>query len=401
MKYVIVGGSIAAATAYKEIKKYAKDADVKVISKEKILPYAKMLLPYLISSEDVKKNMFFEVDSSDILLNSAVISVDTESKTIKTENGQEFPYDKLLIATGADAKIPKYSGTYSQESVVGVRYLQDIEKIKNRLDMCKSKHVILHGAGLVTLEVGWALVKRGFSITYVVHSNRILSRILDKESADMVEGYIKRNYSVRFIKGDDIKSIDEKNDKVYVSLESGDSLEGCLVIVGKGVNPNIDFLKTTNIESSERGITVNKYLQTTDSDVYAVGDVSAFDDVVDNQKKIHAIWPVAVEQAKVAAKNMLGMKIEYMPEFSRNLLPVFGLNIFTGGISNKNEFDVYKRKSDMEYRKIILKDGVLKGFILIGDIGNFGAYTQIARRQINVAKNIDKLLYGILNINYL
>ena len=90
-----------------------------------------------------------------------------------------------------------------------------------------------------------------------------------------------------------------------------------------------------------------------------------------------------------------------MPEFSRNVLPVFGIDIFTGGISNKDNFDIYKRTDGLEYRKIILKDGKLKGFILIGYIENFGAYTYLAKRQIDVSKNIDKLSYGVFDINHL
>ncbi len=399
MKYLIVGGSIAAYTAYKEIKKIDNSADVKVVSKESVQPYSKMLLPYLISHRDVKNNMFFEIGSDDIILDDAVVSVDTDGKIVKTEHNREFQYDKLMIATGADAYIPKYEGSYKKNSIVGVRYLNDMENIENITASCKSGHIILLGAGLVTLETGWALVKKGFSVSYIVRSNRILSQILDKDSADMVEGYIEKNYPVKFIKENDVEFIDEKNNGVYVKLTSGDSIEGCMVVVGKGVRPNVDFLSNTDIEA-ENGIGVDEYLRTNNKDIYAVGDVAAFNDVVDNKKKIHAIWPVAVAQAKAAAKNMLGIKSYYMPEFSRNILPVFDLNIFSGGAANKDENDIFKIKNSLEYRKIVLKNGVLKGFILIGEISNYGAYIDLSKRSVDVAQNVDRLLYGSLNINY-
>ncbi len=400
MKYVIAGGSIAAYTAYKEIKKIDNNAEIKVISKENVHPYGKMVLPYLISSGHIKDNMFFEIDEDDIVLNDAVVSVDTDNKIIKTKLNREFQYDKLLIATGADAYIPKYNGVYKKESVSGIRYLSDIEAIEKKLVNCKKKSVVLVGAGLVTLETGWALVKRGFSVAYIVRSDRILSQILDKQAADIVEEYIKKNYTVSFIKNNDIEFIDEKNDGIYIRLTSGKSVEGCLVIVGKGVRPNIDFLSGTDIET-DNGIGVDGYLRTNNKDIYAVGDVAAFDDVVEDKKKIHAIWPVAVEQAKAAAKNMIGIKTYYMPEFSRNALPVFDMTIFTGGISNKDEFDVYRLKTVGEYRKIILKEGKLKGFILLGDVKNYGAYTYLAKRKIKVGDRISDLLYGSININRL
>ena len=401
MKYVIVGGSIAAATAYSEIKKYENYADIKVISKEKFQPYGKMLLPYLISTDEVKKNMFFEVNSDDIVLNDTAASVDIDNKVVKTKKSMEFQYDKLLIAAGADAYIPEYKGSYSDDSVIGVRYLKDIEKIENRIASCENRHVILVGAGLVTLEMGWALVKRGFSVTYIVRSDRILSQILDKESADLTENYIEKNYPVNFIKGNDIEFIEESNGSVYVKLISNDSVEGCAVVVGKGVRPNVEFLQDTGIEVEKQGVIVNGYMRTNMDDIYAAGDIAAFDDVIDGQKKIHAIWPVAVEQAKTAARNMMGVKTMQLPEFTRNVLPVFDLNIFTGGASKKDDYDVIKRKSDGEYRKIILKNGKLKGFILIGDIGNFGAYTHLAKSNKDVSGIVDKLLYGTIDINRL
>ncbi len=400
MKYVIAGGSIAAHTAYTTIKRFDDTAEVIVLSKENTMPYGKMLLPYLISSDSVESNMFYTIEKDDILLNNEVKKLDNKEKTITTETGLKISYDKLLIATGADAYIPEYKGNYSDETVLGIRYLSDMDKAKKRMSVCNNKHAILIGAGLVTLETGWALVKKGFSVTYVVRSGRILSQILDKESADMVEGYIEKNYPVKFIKNTDIESINERENRVYVELTTKQTIEGCMVVVGKGVRPNTEFLKDSDIKA-DGGIEINGYLQTGDKDVYAVGDVAASEDVIDKSKKIHAIWPVAVEQAKAAAKNMLGIKTYYMPEFSRNALPVFDITIFTGGLSNKDEFDVYKVENSSEYRKIVLDNGELKGFVLIGDVRNFGAYTHIAKRKINVSKNINNLLYGSLNINRL
>ncbi len=398
MRYVIIGGSIAAYTAYREIKKYDPNSDAVVISKENMQPYGKMLLPYLISSSEVKNNMFYAIDNDDIILKNKVTSINIVNRIVKTESKNEFRYDKLLIATGADAYIPEYDGNYTKKSVFGVRYLDDMNKANSKINICRDKHAILIGAGLVTLETGWALVKRGFSVTYIVRSGRILSQILDRDSADMVEAYIERNYPVKFIKEADVESIEEKSEKIYVKLSTSETLEGCMVIVGKGVRPNIDFLDNTHIKI-DNGVEVNGYLQTSNPDIYAVGDVALFEDVVDKKKKIHAIWPVAVEQAKVAAKNMVGMKNYYMSEFSRNALPVFDITIFTGGISNKNEFDVYKKQGLSDYRKIILRNGELVGFILIGDISNFGAYTYMAKRKVKADNKINDLLYGSLNIN--
>ena len=401
MKFVIVGGSIAAYTAYKTLKNIDSSFDIKVISKERFKPYSKMLLPYLIGSDELSKGLFYEVESEDIILNDKAVKIDTDSKTVKTNRGLSINYDKLFIATGAEADMPQYNGDYSDASVAVVRNIEDVEKIKRQTASCKGKNAVMVGAGLVTLEVGWALVKAGFSVIYIVRSNRILSQILDMESSEMVQKYIERNFPVKFIKESDVEFIEEKDNGVCVRLTTKKEINGCVIVVGKGVKPNVDFLEGSSIKTLNGGMDVNGYMQTNNKDVYAAGDAAAFEDVADNSKKVHPIWPVAVEQAKSAAKNMAGIKTYHMPEFSRNALPVFGITIFTGGISNKNQFDVYKASLTNEYRKIILKNGVLKGFVLIGDIGNFGAYTHIAKRKIKVGDKINKLLYGSLNINRL
>ncbi len=398
MRYVIVGGSIAAHTAYRQLKAIDPGSSVTVISRENTQPYSKMLLPYMIHTDSVEENMFFRIDPEDLRLKERVVALDTEQKTVATDRGTIVPYDKLLIATGADAKIPSYSGNYSAESVVGVRYLQDIENIMIRIATCPIKKAVLVGAGLVTLEVGWALVQRGIAVDFVVRSNRILSQILDKKAADKVENYITSHYPVRFFKGEDVESIEENGSTLHIKLAGSGELEGCVMVVGKGVNPNTDFLENTPVKV-DYGVVVDNRLQTSVDDIYAVGDVAAFDDVVMPGKHVHAIWPVAIEQAKAAARNMAGIKTWYMPEFSRNALPVFNITIFTGGISNRDEFDVYEKENGLEHRKIMLKDGKLVGFILIGELANAGAYTYIAKKRIKVDDKINKLLYGTITIN--
>ncbi len=398
MRYVIAGGSIAAHTAYWQIKKLDPLSEITVISRESTQPYSKMLLPYLLHSKNVRENMFFEVTPKDILLNERVTGISTENKTVTTHTGKTIPFDKLLIATGADAYIPDFQGEYEKEAIVGVRYLKDMEILQKRIEGYGNRNVVLLGAGLVTLEVGWALVQMGYSVEYVVRSSRILSQILDKEAADAVEAYIEKNFPVRFLKGEDVDYIQQKGSELEITLTGGERLHASAVVVGKGVKPNIDFLENSPINLN-RGVVVNNRLMTNIEDIYAVGDVAAFDDVVDKEKKIHAIWPVAVEQAKAAAKNMAGMKTWYMPEFSRNALPVFNITIFTGGISNRDDFDVYKKTDGLEYRKVILKDGALVGFIIIGDVMNYGAYTLLAKKRVNVKDKIHQLLFGTITTN--
>ena len=355
MRHIIVGGSIAGLSAAKKIKEINPEDEVIVISDVREKPYAKMSLPYLLSGELTMENFYLSIPSGvKILLNKKVVKIDPNKRSVITDSNEEFSYDKLLIASGAHAYIPEIPGS-TLPSVFSVRSVEDIERIKNRIKEAKEKRVILSGAGLVNMEIGNALFKIGIPITYVVHSNRLLSQIIDGEASKIVEERLSKQ-GIEIFKGENIVEIEEKNGMTYATLESGKVLKGSCVIFGKGVRANIDFLKGTKIKTN-RGIIVNEHLETNIKDIYAAGDVAESKDIVYGDMRMHALWPVAVEQGKIAGANMAGIPLIYPGDVSRNILTAFGMTIFTGGMGKEDKFDIYRKFENGEYRKIILKDG--------------------------------------------
>ncbi|HCL90312.1 MAG TPA: hypothetical protein DHW70_03215, partial [Candidatus Atribacteria bacterium] len=111
----------------------------------------------------------------------------------------------------------------------------------------------------------------------------------------------------------------------------------------------------------------------------------------------HALWPVAVEQGKIAGANMAGSEIEYPEETSRNILTIFGRIIFTGGISTEDKFEVYKEHFAGEYRKILIHNNKLVGFVFTGEVDSPGVYFFIMKNKIDVSENINLLLKGALS----
>jgi len=385
----IVGGSIAAYTVYKTIKIYDKNTEVKVFSKENTQPYGKMLLPYMLTS-NVENNMFYNISEGDLILNAEITKLDKSSKTIIDSYGNKYSYDKLIIAIGADASKEKFEGD-ANDRVFTVRYLRDIGKIREQTRTANFRHVVVYGGGLVSLEMANALYMAGFKITIVISSNRILSQILDKRASELFEKYLIDNYKLEIIKGERIEKVEKNRKGCLVNLSSGKQIECDFVIVGKGVKPNVDFAKDEL--NLKKGIVVNNRLEAA-KDIYAIGDVAEVEDVVLKEHSLHAIWPCAVEQAQIAAKNVLGMDIKIKPEFTRNVLPVFGMNIFTGGVSKLDEYDTIIEDYTDGYSKIMTKDGCLDGFVFFGTVKNYGAYTFIARNRINIKGAERKLLYG-------
>ena len=246
------------------------------------------------------------------------------------------------------------------------------------------------------MEIGDALVKVGIPITYVITSDRVLSQIVDREASKILERTLT-SLNVELLKGEEIAEIEENKDFVSVKLESGKLLKGSCVVYGKGVRPNVDFLKDTDVKIN-RGVVLGNYLETDVPDIYGAGDVTETDDIVFGGKMPHALWPVAVEQGKIAAENMLGMKSFYRGDVLRNILTVFGHTIFTGGISTRDEFDVYRKVSDGEYRKIIVNKGKLKGFVFVGEtVESPGAYLKFMKEEVDISNLIVPVLNGALS----
>lgn len=396
MRHLIIGASIAGLTAAKRIKEISPQESVILLSGEKVMPYSKMALPYILSTAtDFESCNLTHPEGTEILLNKYVERVDPGNKYVYTKDGDKFTYDRLLIATGSSPYIPDVPGSKSS-SVVGIRNISDIETVKEKINKSKEKRVILSGAGLVNMEIGDALVKVGIPITYVITSDRVLSQIVDREASKILERTLT-SLNVELLKGEEIAEIEENKDFVSVKLESGKLLKGSCVVYGKGVRPNVDFLKDTDVKIN-RGVVLGNYLETDVPDIYGAGDVTETDDIVFGGKMPHALWPVAVEQGKIAAENMLGMKSFYRGDVLRNILTVFGHTIFTGGISTRDEFDVYRKVSDGEYRKIIVNKGKLKGFVFVGEtVESPGAYLKFMKEEVDISNLIVPVLNGTLS----
>ncbi|MCK4309769.1 MAG: FAD-dependent oxidoreductase, partial [Candidatus Atribacteria bacterium] len=252
--------------------------------------------------------------------------------------------------------------------------------------------VILSGAGLVNCEIADALLKIGVPSVFVIRSNRILSQILDEEGSRIIESCAKEK-GIELLTGENINTVEERDGITYATLESGKVLKGSCVVFGKGVRPSVDFLKGTGIKIG-RGIKVDTNLQTSVKNIYAAGDVTESKDLIYEDIRGHALWPVAVEQGKIAGANMAGGGIEYPEETSRNILSIFGRIIFTGGISTEDKFEVYKEHLAGEYRKILIHNNKLVGFVFIGAVDSPGVYLFIMKNKIDVSENINLLLKG-------
>lgn len=386
MKHLIIGCGPAALSAAATLRKADPAGKVTILSRERVKPYARMALPYLLAGKVEEKDFFLtEPEGTELLLGEEAERVDPQGREVATASGKRFAYDRLLIATGATPERPTIDGV-DLPFVFTVRDLADVKGIRERLPGQAGRAVIA-GAGPVGMELGDALHGLGMAITFVVASNRVFSTILDTPAAEFVGRKLEEK-GIEILTTEDIVRIGRNGE---VLLKSGGTRQCDIVILGKGVAPCIPFLAGSGIAVG-RGVRVDDRQETSCPGIYAAGDVVETKDIVYGDRRVNALWPVAVEQGRVAGLNMAGVPTVYPGGLSRNILRVFGLSILTAGRGRDEGPDVRRSKTGENYHKIVLDRGALVGMIFVGEARGEGLYTALMKSGTDVSPYADLLL---------
>ena len=388
MRHLIIGCGAAALSAAATIRKVDPAGKVTILSRETMKPYARMALPYLLSGRVEEKGFFLaEPAGTELLLGEEAAQIDTGRRVVVTAAGRNFAFDRLLIATGGTPERPELEGG-ELPFVFTVRDLPDVTGIRGRIPG-RTGRAVIAGAGPVGMEIGDALHKLGMAITFVVASDRVFSMLLDSPAAELVRRKLEEK-GVEIRTGEEIVRIGEEGE---VLLKSGEKRTCDVVILGKGVSPCHPFLAGSRIVANQ-GIRVDDRQQTNCPGVYAAGDVARTRDIVHGENRVNALWPVAVEQGRVAALNMAGVPAAYPGSLSRNILRVFGLSILTAGRSRDEGPEVRRSETGEGYHKIVLDRGILRGLICIGEARNEGLYAALIKSGADIAPFADSLLKG-------
>lgn len=376
MKYVIIGSSIAAKSAAETvIPRINSDDQIVIISNEEVPFYSRVLLPdYIAGKIDYNvlklRDGYIVHDEHVTMVEDRVTELDTETKKVLCSNQKTVSYDKCFICSGASPKKASIPGTDSM-GVFSLRTLDDAQKIidySGRAERCT-----VLGGGLVSLKAAWALQERGKKVTVAVSSPEILSRVADSYTAQMIrKSFVKNGVNIQCgITAGEIQNL--KDGKVHgVAFEEGSSYPADMVIVGKGVRPSLGFISECGIETGT-GIITNSRMQTSAAEVYAAGDVAQPPHFHHKRNELITLWPEAVFQARIAAENALGGESTYSGGLRMNSVVFYDIPyIFYGDIQEDELEDctVYTRTADSGriYRKIVLKDGILVGAVIAGDV---------------------------------
>ena len=403
MKHIVIIGNCAAGIAAAEvIRKRDRDSKLTIISDENYPAYCRCIIPNLLAG-DIKEEgiiyrdeAFYKENKIDLLLNKKAIEIrdkknivvvrDAESSEAKKE---QVKYDALILANGASPKFPDKKGMH-KKGVFGFRTIEDTLKIAELLPITTTTCVL--GGGLIGLKAAYALKNRGPEVKVIIRSNQVLSQVLDKEAGDMFQKLIEQS-GIEVVTGTDVTEILGNGDVKAVKLDSGKVIGCNVVVVGKGVKPNIDLVKDTEIEVSE-GIVVDDHMRTNIPNIYAAGDVCQTYDPALDQKVVNALWPNAIEQGKIAGANLCGEDLKYDGSMGMNSVEFFGLPMISMGITRPREegYQELVRKGENIYKKLVLKDSRLVGGIFVGKLNNAGVYLDLIKKRVDISSIIDRLL---------
>jgi len=395
---LIIGSSAAAVGAVESLRNASGPTrSIGIVSEEDMPPYAKPFIGDFVSGKRTLHRMwyrppsFYEENSVEFLGGRRAEALNLDSRRIVLENGEVIRFRKLLFATGGSPIVPPIPGL--SECAHTFATILDAKRIKQRLDEDGVSSAVVLGGGLIGAAATAALVERGIRVSIVELAPRILSSVLDEEASAMVQGALEER-GVRIITGHTLSEVKGDEEHPDAVMDSGEEIPSDLLIVAIGVRPRVDLARNTAIEI-DRGIVVNKKMETNVPGVYAAGDCTQMFDCLRETQRVLALWPTAYIGGMVAGYNMSGRSVEMDWATTMNSMHFLDMAVMSAGIVVPEEGDgwrVMALRGDGEYRKIVTRNGVIKGFVLIGSVDNAGLYLQLMRSKMPVAKLGESLL---------
>jgi nitrite reductase (NADH) large subunit len=395
MKVVIVGNGIAGTALVEEILQRSKDVKIQVFGEERYIGYNRILITEVLAGRKlpteiyIKRWQWYEESGVWLEVGRKVDRIFPKRKILITEDGEVFSYDKLVIATGSRPFIPPIKGV-DKKGVFTYRTLDDVFRI---LDLARvSRRAVVIGGGLLGLEVAKALKDIGLEV-YLVHIlDTLMENQLDRTASELLRKDLER-MGIKVLLSRKTEEILGDKKAEGVRFEGGEVLPADLVIVATGIRPNAEIGIKSGLRVN-RGIVVNDYLETSASDVYAVGEC------IEHRGKTYGLVAPIMEQVKVCAHNLIhGNEKRYEGSLTYAMLKVAGINLFSAGEFLEREGDEVVSLLDAGrslYRKLVIREGRVVGTILYGDVRENNRILEFIRTRKEVGEERLFLVAGPL-----
>ena len=395
-KLVLIGNGMAGVRTLEELLKVAPDRyDITVFGAEPHGNYNRILLSPVLAGEmqipDIMLNDFAWYAEHDITLHSGcpVTAIDRSARKVRTADGREVSYDKLLLATGSQPFILPVPGK-DLPGVIGYRDIADTEAMIEATS--RYRRAVVIGAGLLGLEAANGLLGRGMDVTVVHLGEWIMERQLDKTAADLLQASLEAK-GMHFLLARQTAGLrpgpDGRVGAIY--FRDGSEIAADLVVMAAGIRPNVGLAEACGLQC-DRGIVVDDTLRTNDPDVFAVGEC------VNHRGTVYGLVAPLFEQARVCADHLAGSSDKrYVGSETSTKLKVTGIDVFSAGDFTGgeacDEIVLHDRRGGI-YKKLVLLDGRLQGAVLYGDTADGGWYFQLLKDKEDVSAIRDHLMFG-------
>ncbi len=360
MKVVIVGGVAGGATAAARLRRLDETAEIVVFERSGFVSYANCGLPYYIGGviEDQEEltlqtpESFYERFRVQMKVRHEVTAIDRSAKTVTVRNlatGEVFQesYDKLLLAPGARPTQPALPGV-GLDRLFTLRTVEDTLRIRRFVDTQHPKSVVLAGGGFIGLELAENLRERGLDVTIVQRPKQLMTPF-DADMAALIHREV-RAHGVRLALGHTVEGFAESEGGVQVLLKDEQPLQADMVILAIGVTPDSRLAAEAGLELGLKGsILVNDRMQTSDPDIYAVGDAVQVNHFVTGQPALIALAGPANKQGRIAADNMAGGDSRYKGSQGSSVLKIFDLTTAATGLN-----ETAARRAGLDVEAVIL-----------------------------------------------
>jgi len=392
LNVVIVGNGVAGVTAARIIKEKNPETQVSIYTDESHHYYPRPRLYEVLSGEAKPREVYmfseewYEKKGINVQLNKKALSIDTERKELLLEDRSRVNYDKLLLANGGHSFVPPIKGV-KKTGVFTLRTIRDALSIKEFTK--KTKKVIVIGGGLLGLEIASSLKKLGQQVEVVEMFPRLLPRQLDPDGATILKNRIASR-GIDIVLGVKTVEILGRETVSGILLDSEEELSGDLVLISAGMRSNTELALEAGIKVN-KGVVIDGHLRTSADDVYAVGDVAEFEGIV------YGIIPAALEQASIAAANILGMEHNvYTGTVPSNTLKIVDVELTSMGLVNPEEpkYEEVKKtdKKKGVYKKLVLDKGKIVGAILLGDKKGVTSIKRLMTQETDITNYKNSIL---------
>jgi nitrite reductase (NADH) large subunit len=398
-RLVIVGNGMAGMRTLEELLKLAPDLyDVTVFGDEPHGNYNRILLSPVLAGEKtfdeimLNDDAWYADNSITLFKGKEIIEIDRRNRLVKTADGIEAPYDRLLLATGSDPIVLPIPGA-DLPGVVTFRAIKDVEMMLKTAD--KHTKAVVIGGGLLGLEAAHGLIKQGMDVTLVHVMETLMERQLDSAASTMLRRSLEeRRLKIRMPAETEAILATGRGKKKRVSavrLKDGTELLADIVVMAVGIRPRAELARKAGVHC-ERGIVVADTMTTFDPRIYAVGEC------VQHRGQTYGLVAPLFEQAKVCANQLAEYgHASYKGSVLSNRLKVSGIDLFSAGNflgGEGSETLVLKDAGRGIYKKLVLKDNRICGALMYGDALDATWYFQLMRDKIDISDNRERLLFG-------